>query len=87
MCDGVKINYRTEFPRIGAVLVIEAQGEVATIRVTNSVNGEMMRMEKFEDFTEAMNYYSEQFSNLKSAEEFEVMRVMLEMVSCVSEGE
>lgn len=82
MSDGIKINYRTEFPRIGRILAIEATtGEVATIRVTNSVNGEMVHMKKFEDYNEAMNYYTERFNKLKSAEEYEIMRTMIEWLS------
>lgn len=80
MSDGIKISYLTEFPKIGRCLVIEAvTGEVATIRVTNSDNGKMVRMKKFDDFAEAMNYYCEQFNNLKSAEEYETMLYAFEM--------
>ena len=84
MSDGIKINYRTEFPRIGRVLVIEAvAGEVATIRVTNSVNGEMVSMKKFEDYNEAMHYYSERFNNFKSAEEYETMFDIFKMFDLI----
>lgn len=80
MSDGTKINYCTEFPRIGRVLVIEATaGEVATIRIINSVNGEMVCMKKFEDYNEAMRYYSEKFSNFEMAEEYEKMLCAFKM--------
>ena len=80
MSDGIKINYRTEFPRIGRILAIEVTtGEVATIRVTNSVNGEMVCAKKFEDYNEAMQYYSERFNNFKSAEEYETMLCAFKM--------
>ena len=54
-------------------------GEVATIRVTNSVNGEMVCAKKFEDYNEAMQYYSERFNNFKSAEEYETMLCAFKM--------
>lgn len=41
--------------------------EDATIRVTISVNGEMVRTKKFEDYNEAMRYYSEKFINFRIA--------------------
>lgn len=84
MIDGIKINYRAEFPRIGRVLAVEAtQGEVATIRVTNSVNGEMVLIKKFEDYDEAMDYYSEEFNNFESEEGHESILCTLKMFGLI----
>lgn len=78
--DGIKLDYRTEFPRIGKVLVIRVTtGEVATVSVSNGSTGQIIRLKRFEDYNEAMNYYSGQFSNLKSAEEYEAMKVAFNM--------
>lgn len=78
--DGIKIDYRTEFPRIGKVLVIRVTtGEVATVSVANGSTGQIISWKRFEDYNEAMNYYSGQFSNLKSAEEYETMKVAFNM--------
>lgn len=74
--DGIKIAYRTEFPRIGKVLFIRVTtGEVATVSVTNSSTGKIISSERFEDYNDVMNYYSGQINNLKSAEEYETMKV------------
>lgn len=74
MSDNIKICYRTEFPRIGRVLTIEAGfDEVATITVSRSDNAKLLRLKKITDYNEAMNYYSALFNNLKSAEEYETM--------------
>lgn len=86
--NGVKIAYRTEFPRVGRVLLIGAETDKAAIVcVIDSSTGLVLRSKRFEDCNEAMNYYSWQFANLKSAEEFEVMSGMFEMLCCKSEGE
>ena len=80
MSDGIKIAYRTEFPRVDRVLFITAEtGEVATVSVTNGSTGQIISSERFEDYNNAMNYYSEQFNNLKSAEEYETMKAAFNM--------
>lgn len=81
--NGIKTAYRTEFPRVGRALFIEAEtGKAAIVRVTNVSTGQIVRSKRFEDYNEAMNYYSAQFNNLKSAEEYEIMRTVIEtMVS------
>lgn len=72
--DGIKISYRTEFPRINRVLFIGATiGEDVTVRVTEGSTGRLLVRSVFEDYNEAMNYYCERFNNLKSAEEYETM--------------
>ena len=71
MSDDIKKVYRTEFPRVDRVLFIKAESnETAIVWVTNGSTGEIVRLECFEDYDEAMNYYSEQFNNLKSAEDY-----------------
>lgn len=85
---GVKISHQSEFPRVGRVLFIGAEtGKTAIVRVTNANTGQIVRSKHFENYNEALNYYSVQFGNLKSAEEFEVMRSMIETLGCKSEGE
>lgn len=42
------------------------------------VPGEIVRLKRFEDYDEAMNYYNEEFNKLKTAEEYAAMRVMIE---------
>lgn len=74
MSVGIKIDYRTEFTRVDRVLFITAEtGEVATISVTNGSTGQIISSERFEDYNDAMNYYSRQFNILKSAEEHGIM--------------
>lgn len=81
MSDGIKIAYRTEFPRVDRVLFIAAEtGEVATVRVTNGSTGQVISSERFEDYSDAMNYYSRQINNLKSAEECETMKAAFNML-------
>lgn len=80
MSDGIKttyrIEYRIEFPRIGRVLTVEfVSDEGATIKISRSDNAKLLRLKKFSGYNEAMNYYSEQLNNLKSAEEYETMKV------------
>lgn len=71
---GIKIDYSTKFPRIDRVLLIRAEtGEDATVRITQGITGQIVSSKRFEDYNEAMNYYSEKFNNLKSAEEYESM--------------
>ena len=66
MCDNTKICHRAEFPRIGRVLTVDAGfDEVATITVSRSDNAKLLRLKKFTDYNEAMNYYSELYNNLK----------------------
>lgn len=78
--NGIKISYRTEFPRINRVLFIGAlTGEAVTVRVTEGSTGEIVSSKRFEDYNEAMNYYSETFNNFKSAEEYETMLCAFEM--------
>lgn len=78
--DGIKIAYRTEFPRINRVLFIGAiTGEAVTVRVTEGSTGEIVSSKRFEDYNEAMDYYSETFINFKSAEEYETMLCAFEM--------
>lgn len=87
MSGNNKICYRTEFPRIGRVLTVDAgSNEVATITVSRSDNAKLLRLKKFTDYNEAMNYYSELFNNLKSAEEYETMACALKMLGLL-EGE
>lgn len=79
MSDAVETVYSAEFPRVDRVLSIRAEtNKTIIVLVTNGSTGEIDRLKRFEDCDEAMNYYSEQFSKLKSAEEFDVMRVMIE---------
>lgn len=81
MSDGIKIAYRTEFPRVDRVLFIrEETGEAATIIVTNGSTGKIISSRRFEDYNDAMNYYSGQFNNLKSAEEYEAMKAAFKML-------
>lgn len=81
MRDSIKFCYRTEFPRIGRVLTVEAGfDEVATITVSRSDNAKLLRLKKFTDYNDAMIYYSRQFDNLKSAEEYETMKVAFKML-------
>ena len=78
--DGIKIAYRTEFPRINRVLFIgAATGEDATVQVTDGSTGQIVSLKRFEDYNEAMNYYSGRFNILKSAEEYETMLCAFEM--------
>ena len=75
-----KICYRTEFPRIGRALFVRCTtGEVATVSVTNGSTGEIISSKRFEDYNDAMNYYSGQFNNLKSAEEYATMMAAFKM--------
>lgn len=79
--DVVKTAYRTEFPRIGKVLFVRVTTEeVATVSVINGSTGEIISSKRFEGYNDAMNYYSEQFNNLKSAEEYETMKVAFNML-------
>lgn len=79
MSDDVETIYRAEFPRVDRVLFIRVKTNKAIIVwVTNGSTGEIVRLKRFEDYDEAMNYYSEQFSKFKSAEENDGMRVMIE---------
>ena len=85
MSDSIKTTYRaeyrTEFTRIGRVLSLEVgSDEVATIKISRSDNAKLLRLEKFSDYNEAMNYYSEQLNNLESAEEYETMRYAFKML-------
>lgn len=74
MTGRIKICHRTEFPRIGRALTVEVGvDEVATITVSRSDNAKLLRLKKFTDYNEAMNYYSELYNNLKSEEEYETM--------------
>lgn len=79
--DGTKMGCRTEFPRIGKVLFVRcATGEAATVSVTNGSTGEIISSKRFEDYNDAMNYYSGQLNNLKSAEEYATMMVAFKML-------
>ena len=83
MHDGIKIVYMTEFQRVDRVLFIKAEtNKTAIVWVTNGSTGEIVRLKRFKDYGDAMNYYREQFSILKSAEEYDVMRAMIEMLGC-----
>lgn len=87
MSDNIKICYRTEFPRICRVLTVEAGfDEVAIITVSRSDNAKLLRLKKFTDYNEAMNYYSGLFNDLESAEEYETMVCAFEMLGLL-EGE
>ena len=78
--NGIKIAYCTEFPRVGRVLFIGVETDKAAIvRVTDGSTGQIVRPKRFEDYNEAMNYYREQFSNLKGAEEYETMLCAFKM--------
>lgn len=78
--DGIKIAYRTEFPRIDRVLFIGAKtDEDAIVYVTVGSTGQIVSSRRFEDYNEAMNYYSGKFNNLKSAEEYETMLCAFKM--------
>ena len=77
----LKIAYHTEFPRIDKVLFIRVTtGEAATVSVTNGSTGKIISSKRFEDYNDAMNYYSGQFNNLKSAEDYEAMKVAFNML-------
>lgn len=81
MSDGIKNAYRTEFPRVDRVLFIRAEtGEAVTVSITNGSTGKIISSKRFEDYNDAMNYYSGQFKNLKSAEEYETMKVAFKML-------
>lgn len=81
MSGNIKICNRIEFPRIGRVLTVEVGlDEVATITVSRSDNAKLLRLKRFTDYNEAMDYYSEQFNNLKSAEEYETMVCAFKML-------
>lgn len=81
MDDGIKIAYRTEFPRVDRVLFIKAEtDEAATVSVIKCSTGKIIRSKRFEDYNDAMNYYSGQFNNLKSAEEYEAMKAAFKML-------
>ena len=83
MSDNIKICRRAEFPQVDRELFIKVETDKTVIvRVTNGSTGEIIRLKRFEDYDEAMNYYSEQFNKLKSAEEYPVMRAMIEMFDC-----
>lgn len=74
MNDNIKICYRAEFPKTGKVLTVEGGfDEAATITVSMHDNDKLLRLKKFTDYNEAINYYSELFDNLKIAEEYETM--------------
>lgn len=82
--DGIKIAYRTEFPRINRVLFIGVTtGEDAIVSVTNGSTGKIISSKRFEDYNDALNYYSGQFNNLKSAEEYETMKVAFKMCGLI----
>lgn len=86
MSDGIKIAYRTEFPRADRVLFIRAEtGEAVTVSVTKSSTGQIISLKRFEDYNEAMNYYRGQFNNLKSAEEYETMLCALNCMELCKE--
>lgn len=79
MCDDVETVYSAEFPRVDRVLSIRAEtNKTIIVWVTIGSTGEIVRLKRFEDCDEAMNYYSEQFRKLKSAEEYDMMRAMIE---------
>lgn len=79
--DNVKIYYLTEFPRINRVLFIGSiTGEDATVRVIEGSTGHIISSRAFYELQQGMNYYSEQFNNLKSAEEYETMNVAFKML-------
>ncbi len=81
MGGNIKFCYRTEFPRIGRVLTVEVGlDEVVTITVSRSDNAKLLRLKKFTDYTEALNYYSETFNNFESAEEYETMICAFKML-------
>lgn len=83
MSDDIKTVYVTKFPRVDMELFIKAEiNKTSIVWVTNGSTGEIVRLERFEDYGEAMNYYSKLSSKLKSAEEHDVMRVMIENVCC-----
>lgn len=79
--NGFKITYLVEFPRVGRVLYVGAEaGKTAIVRVTNGSTGQIISSKRFEDYDEALNYYSEQYAALKTGEEFEVMCDMIEKI-------
>ena len=85
MSDSIKTTYRseyrTEFPIIGRVLTVEVgSDEVATVKISRSDNSKLLRLKKFSDYNDAMNYYSEELNNLESAEEYKTMRCAFRML-------
>ena len=46
-------------------------------------NAKLLRLKKFTDYNEAMNYYSEMFNNFKSAEEYETTICAFKMLGLI----
>lgn len=79
--NGIKILYRATFSRIGRLLRVEgASDNFVTISVTNIDTGKTVSVKRFDDYTEAMDYYTEQLIKLKSVEELETMAYALKML-------
>ena len=61
--NGIKIPYLVEFPRICRVLYIGAEiHKTAIVRVINGSTGQIISSKRFEDYNEALNYFSEQYA-------------------------
>ena len=67
MSDSIKTTYRAEY----------------RTKISRSDNAKLLKLKKFSDYNEAMNYYSEQLNNLESAEEYETMRYAFKMLDSV----
>lgn len=78
MRDNHKFIHRAEFSGIGRVLGVVAGDTSVAIIVCRKDNAKVLRSKKFYDYNEAMAYYSALYSELKSTEEYETMRCMLE---------
>lgn len=61
----LKIAYRTEFPRVDRVFISAETDEAATVSVTNGSTGKIISSKRFEDYNDAMNYYSGSLTILK----------------------
>lgn len=86
--NDIKITSRVEFPRTCRGLYIGAEiHKTAIVRVTNGSTGQIISLKRFEDYNEALNYFSEQYAILKMVEESEVMLSMLEKFLRKLEGE
>lgn len=83
MSDDIKTVYITKFPQIDRELFTKVEtNKTAIVCVKNVSTGDIVRLERFEDYDEAMNYYSEQFNKLEMEEEYAVIHSMIEMIGC-----
>lgn len=62
------------------VLALEVDDAFATVTVSRNDNASVLRLKKFNNYNDALEYYSEQYSNLKIVEEYETMKVAFKML-------